>query len=754
MGIQRVSRREFFKSTGRVASGLVLASHPLQSLTEGKLPVPIPNGVPDTALSLNLFIQISTDNQVYLVVHRSEMGQGIRTGLAQVLADEMEADWRYVNVVQAPGDSEYGNQNTDGSQSIRNFYEQMRQLGAAARWMLQHAAAQLWNVQPDECVVKQHRVERKDQSASLSFGELAVGASSQPAPDPAQLVLKNADTFRYIGHEVPAVDLHAFTDGSAQYAADVRLPGMLYASIERCPYLGGSIEQFEAKPALAVNGVVAVQPIPAVDGPPAFHPIPGVAVIAKNSWAAMEARKKLSIRWSDSEHQVHDSRDYQNAIRERLNKSQPKIARAKGQFAESYRNAAHHLEFQYTVPYLTHSPMEPMSVLAVATPEYIEVWASTQTPQAAQKQLSQRLGVSLDSVRVNVMLLGGGFGRKSKPDFVVEAALLSREMAGKPVLLTWTREDEIRHSYYHAISAIRIRAGLNRENRMVCFQAIAGYPSISSLWNPSAEFASSGELEQGLIDIPFDIEHDEIGAVEARAHTRIGWLRSVCNIQQAFAVGSFVDELARVQNKDTLDTWLEVIGRDRFLDYEGQKFKPRNYGRSLQEFPFDTARLKNVLKLVADRSNYRATLPDQEGWGLSCHYSFLTFVAVATRVRLLETKVSVLEVHVAVDCGLAVNPDRVKAQMEGAVVFGLSLALMGEVTFESGAVLQSNFDSYPLLRMGQCPDIHVHLVERKDPPRGVGEPGVPPVAPSLTNAIVSAGGERIRDLPVNRVFKV
>lgn len=756
MTISKISRRDFLSLTGKASGGLALGASSLTvSLPAvANAPFPIAPETPKDALAMNIFIQIDSDNAVYIVAHRSEMGQGSRTGLPQVVADELEADWDKVKVVQARGDAAYGSQNTDGSRSVRDFYSVMREMGATAKLMLRKAAATKWNIPLEQCEAENHKIIRKGTKASFTYGELAEAAAKIPKPKTAELTFKSTKDFRYIKKPVEIVDLEKILVGDTVYGMDVDLPNMVYASIEQCPYLDGGVTSFDASEAKKVPGVIDVVEIKARPMPAVFHPLPGIAVVASNTWAAFEGRKKLKIQWKKSSHQNHNSAEYMAEIKDSIKNGKANIVRKKGDIDKAFAAANKEFEALYTVPYLVHAPMEPMAAAAIATKDKIEVWASTQTPQSAQKNLMERFGLKDDQVKVNVTLLGGGFGRKSKPDFILAAADVSMALNGRPMRLMWSREDDIRQGYYHAISAVRLKAAMDKKKDITAFHARACYPSIGSLWNIKGDNPSNSELDLGLTNTPFNVANEQVDTTPVFAHTRIGWMRSVCNIQQAFALGSFVDELAKETGNDTVDMWMQMIGSDRNMDYASHGYKLSNYSKSMDEYPFETQRLKNTLKLVAKKSGWGKKTPKNEGWGISCHYSFLTHVAIATHVTLKDGKLTVDEVHCAVDCGLAVNPDRVKSQMEGAVIFGLSAALIGEITFADGKVEQSNFHDYPVLRMSQSPEIHIHLIDRNDTPRGVGEPGVPPVAPSLTNAIVAAGGKRIRDLPVNKVYNV
>ena len=383
-----------------------------------------------------------------------------------------------------------------------------------------------------------------------------------------------------------------------------------------------------------------------------------------------------------------------------------------------------------------------------------EVWACTQTPQATQAEVAKVLGFTPQQVTVHVTLLEGGFGRKSKPDFAIEAALLARH-TGRPVQVVWTREDDIRHDYFHSCCAQYYEAGLDAEGRVTAWLAREATPPIAATFDPTVEMMSDGSLSQTFGSQPFAVPNLRLERHPAPVHTRIGWLRSVYNIPFAFGMGSFVDEVAHAAGRDPRDFWLELIGEDRLLDFAPEGFEFSNYGKPLAEYPYDTARFKNVISELTASIPWGETLPANQGWGLAAARSFLSYVAVASKVSVEDGRLKVLEMHSVIDAGLIVNPDRVHAQMEGAMIFGLSLSLTGEITFDGGEAQQSNFHDYPIARINQVPRIiRSHIVESNAAPAGVGEPGVPPVAPSICNAIFAATGERHRSLPLNKVYRV
>lgn len=751
MDIVNVSRRDLLKVSGLGGGALVLGA-----ALPSALPVWAQTAPEKNAAQLNLFVRVQADNRVVITSHRSEMGQGIRTGLPQIVADELEADWQQISVEQAPGDQRYGDQNTDGSQSVRHFYEVMRDMGASARMMLEAAAAGVWKVPVDSCRAQMHRVIHVPSGKSLGFGELAAIAASLPAPEAGKLRRKKPDEFRYIGKGLAQVDNPDLVQGRGQFGIDVKLPGMLYASIERAPVLGSEVAAVEDAAARKISGVIDVITLPQNKLPVGFKHLPGVAVIANNTWAAERARNALKISWTKSPHDTHDSAAYLQTLVQQV-QAPGSVARQTGEGRAALKAGKKTLSATYTVPYLPHATMEPPCATAQISGERCEIWAPVQSPQDVQATVAAEFGFKPENVRVNVTLLGGAFGRKSKPDFVCEAVFLARK-TGKPVKVTWTRADDLQHDYLHAISAQHLQAGLDEQGRVHSWVHHSAYPSIGSTFNATTETPQPWELGLGAADIPFAIPHVSCEFSRAPSHTRIGWLRSVANIHHAFAVGSFVDELAHARGIKPLAMWRELIGADRHHDPATASYKYGNYGEKADKFPFDTARYRKVLETVAARANVDAPLPKGEGWGLAVHRSFVSYVAVAARVRVSgsgrEKKLQVMEMHCVADCGRVINPDRVTAQMEGAMMFGLSIALMGEITFKAGAVEQDNFANLPLLRFQQCPRIAVQLIASDAAPGGVGEPGVPPVAPAITNALFAASGQRVRDLPLSRQFEI
>jgi isoquinoline 1-oxidoreductase beta subunit len=750
--LANVSRRRLLQ--GMSLGGLVLAVG-LPSLARAQAPKKdgadgMANGWVDSPLA---FVSIAEDGTVTIVCHRSEMGQGVRTGMPLIVADELEADWKRVRVVQAPGDeTKFGNQDTDGSRSTRHFFDPMRRCGAAARAMLEAAAAERWKVPVSEVAAKNHEVVHRPSGRRLGYGALAKAAAGQPVPDRAALRLKDPKDFRYIGKEgTKLVDGPDIASGKARYGIDTRLPGMLHAVIARPPVVGGKVVSVDDAEALKVPGVVKIVQIESSPPPAHFNPVGGVAVLARNTWAAMQGRRALRITWDDGPNASYDSTAYKAALEESARKS-AKVVRNDGDFDKAAAGAAKRLTAEYYIPHLAHATMEPPAATARITGGKCEIWGCFQSPQGTRDLVAKRLGMSADDVTVHVTLLGGGFGRKSKPDYGIEAAVLSKAVDGKPVKVTWTRDDDLHNSYYHTVSVEHLEAGVDAAGWPVAWLHRSVAPTIISTFNPAAKNEAPFELGMGVINVPFAIPNIRIENPEATAHTRIGWFRSVSNIPHAFAVQSFVAELAAAAGKDPRDYLLEVIGPPRQVSPEmlGDTW---NHGESPERYPVDTGRLRRVVELAAHAAGWGKTLPKGEGLGIAGHYSFVSYIAAVVHAAVdSKGALTIPRIDIAVDCGPTVNPDRVRSQMEGAAVMGLGVATLGEITFKGGKVEQHNFDSYQVTRMAEAPrEIRVHIVPGPDyskPMGGVGEPGVPPIPPALCNAIFAATGKRIRRLPI------
>lgn len=745
--VQHVSRRAFLGGSAAFAIGAFASradAFPKWPTGGEKMP----HGLVTDPL---VFVSIDADGTVTLVAHRSEMGTGARTSLPMIMADEMEADWSRVKIVQAEGDEpKYGNQDTDGSRSLRHHIQACRQIGGAVRHMIREAAAKRWDVSAGEITVANH--EAKHGEKVLGFGELAAEAMEQPVPAHEEIAYKKEDEFRYIGKgEVSIADLRDITMGKAVYGADVSLPGMKYAVIARPPVVGGKVKSFNASAAMEVPGVEGVQQLPDWKAPGAFAPLGGIAVIATNTWAAIQGREALEIEWDHGDNASYVSGDFMAEMKATAEKPGKQL-RKQGDPDAAFASAAKVFAETYTQDHMAHAPMEPPVALASVTAEGAEVWAPVQSPYATRTDVAKALGMDISQVKVNVTLLGGGFGRKSKADYVTEAALLSKE-AGAPVRVQWTREDDIQHSFYHTTSAERIEIALDAEDKVTGWRHNSVSPSISSTFGPDDGHQFFIEGGMGHIDMPFDIPNVSVENGAAKAHTRIGWFRSVSNVPRAWAIGSAVGELAAMLGRDQKDMWLELIGTPRVVDPKAEGYPEDfwDYGEVYKEFPIDTGRLAAVLTMAADAIGDRTNLPEGEGIGLAVHRSFVSYVGCATRVKIIDGRITVPEMHLAIDCGFPANPERIESQMQGAAVMGMTLALKSSVTFTEGRVEQSNYSDYDVVRSDNFPEkVTVHIVPHPFSVHstGVGEPGVPPVAPAIANALAMATGKRKRSLPL------
>jgi isoquinoline 1-oxidoreductase beta subunit len=698
----------------------------------------------NAAWNPSVYLGIETDGTVIVVAHRSEMGTGIRTGLPMIVADELDADWTKVKIEQALGDAKYGSQNTDGSCSIRDFGDAMRDAGASARIMLERAAAAKWGVPAEECKAQNHQVVHAATKRKLGYGELASLAAQQTVPKKEELNYKPASEYRYIGKDFPTVDRDDICAGRGTFGIDAKMPGMVYASIERSPVLGGKVKSFDDQEAKKVPGVQQTVVIPGFKPPHTFQALGGVAVIANNTWSAMKGREALKVEWETSEHASYDSAAYKTALFETVRKPQ-KVARNIGDVDAEFAKGGKTHEAEYYVPHLSHAPMEPPAAVAEFKDGKVIVHAATQNPQAVQDTVAAAVGINKKDVECHVTLLGGGFGRKSKPDYVAEAAILSKAV-GKPVKVAWSREDDIRFDYYHTVSAMYVKAALDEKGKPTAWLQRCAFPSMMSTFSATASAASGGELGMGWTNLPFDIPNHRAENGPAQHHLRIGWLRSVANIQHAFAIHSFIDELAHLAKRDPVEYLLDVLGPARKIDLASRSPLAAKY-------PLETGRLRNVIELAAERSEWAKKKPVKgRALGIAAHWSFLTYVAAVAEVEVdAGGKVRIPRVDIAIDAGRVISPDRVKAQFEGAAVFGAGIALMNEITAKAGEIQQSNFHDYQVARMNDSPiETRVHIVKSDAPPAGVGEPGVPPIPPAICNAIFAATGKRIRELPIKR----
>ena len=744
-----LTRRSFLKSSA-TAGALVLGTYFMGAAPRamaGVLAKPS-----ESAKMANLFVALRPDGVVEITCHRSEMGQQIRTALAQIVADEMEASWDKVVVIQGKGDPKYGDQNTDGSRSIRYNMQRLREMGASVRHLMQQAAATRWDVPFDSCSAVQHVVTHTS-GKTLTYAELVNDALKITPPELDRITLKARSEWRYINTAMAHIDLKDIVTGKATFAADVLEPKALVAVVVRPPVVGGKVKSFDAKAVKAIDGVVDVVEIPAAKGAPQFQPKGGIAIIANNTWAAIKGRRALTVSWNDGKNGDYNSAAFKASLLETVSKPQ-KSVRAEGDAASVLASASDKLVADYYVPHLAQAPMEPPCATAMYYKDRVDVWAATQNPQADMETVGAMIGMPKEKINVHVTMLGGGFGRKSKPDFSAEAAYLSMK-TGKPIRVQWTREDDIQHGFYHAVSAQHIEASLDENGGINAYLHRTAFSPIASTFQQDATAPFSFELGLGFTDNPINTPNIKLESGEAPAKARIGWMRSVSNIFHAFAIQSFIGEAAHKAGRDQKDYLLETIGPDRIIDVTEQNAEYGNYGADKDAYPLDIGRLRKAIEKVADMSGWGRALPKGRGLGIAAHRSFLTYVATVVEVEVSDAgDLKIIKSWASIDAGTVVNTDTVKNQVQGGSVFGITAAISEGITFDKGRAQQSNFHDYRVPRMSDAPlEIDVEIIPSDAPPAGVGEPATPVYAPALCNAIFAACGKRIRQLPIGNQLK-
>ncbi len=743
------SRRKFLKGVFS-AGAFVVASRVLPESVFAQDPA-VRTRAESAPLSPSVYLGIDPDGTVFIVTHRSEMGTGIRTSLPMVAADELEADWNRVRIEQGLGDTRYGDQNTDGSRSIRDFYDAFRRAGAAAKAMLISAAAAQWNVPAAECFAQDHEVVHRPSNRRLAFGALVAAAARLPVPQPETLVFKPKSEWRLVGQERPVYDLNDITTGKALFGLDVYRDGMVFASVEHPPVIGGTIRSVDDKDALKVSGVQQTINLDAPKPPLLFQPLGGVAVIANSTWAAFQGRRKLKVEWVDGPHGVFESEAFKKELLKTV--SQPaKVVRNLGNVDAEFGRGGKVLEATYSTPLAAHAAMEPPAAVAEFRNGKAEIWTPTQNPQAVQETVGAALGIDKKDVTCHVTLLGGAFGRKSKPDYAAEAAVLSKKL-GKPVKVIWTREDDIRFDFYHSTAAVYHKAALDSRGKPTAWLHRSAFPPIASTFDHTAKYPLGFELDLGLVDVPFDVPNIRAENGPADAHVRIGWFRAVTNNFHVFAYASFADEMAHAAGRDSLEYLLEMLGPGRLIDLKSQGVDYSNYGAPIEKYPIDTKRLRRVLEVAGEKSGWaNAKSGGGKGFGIAAHRSFNTYVASVVQVEVdSRGQFKVPRIDQVVDAGVIVNPDRVRSQMEGAAVMAVGLARTGEITAANGRIRQSNFHDFQVARMSDAPfQVNVHFVDSGELPTGCGEPGVPPVIAALGNALFAATGKRVRELPLSK----
>jgi isoquinoline 1-oxidoreductase beta subunit len=722
-----ISRRQFIVSGIAGGVGLTLGLQLAGCSRQDKLdsaagPGKAGDEIADAPFAPNAFVRIGTDDRVTVIIKHLEMGQGTYTGLATLVAEELDAAWQQIDAVGAPANARlYNNlswgpmQGTGGSTAMANAYLQMRQAGAAARAMLVAAAASSWKVDESSISVSEGVLSHAPSGRRASFGELAEQAALQPVPE--EVRLKQPAEFRLIGRGVPRKDSQAKTDGSAIFTQDIRLPGMLTALVAHPPRFGARVKSFDAGAAKAVKGVAQVVQIPN-----------GVAVLATDFWSAKKGRDALSIDWDESQAFTRSSADIM-ADYQKLAKQPGAVARQQGDPAAAMQNAATRVQAAYQFPYLAHAAMEPMNCVVRLGKDRCEIWNGEQFQTGDQMNIASLLGMQPEQVEIHMLYAGGSFGRRANPasDYLLEAVHIARAIDGRaPVKLVWTREDDMRAGYYRPMYLHQLSAGLDEQGMPVAWQhRIVGQSIITGTLFEDAMVRDGVDHTsvEGAANLPYGIANMLVDLHSPKLPVPVLWWRSVGSSHTAYSVETFIDELAARAGRDPLDYRRALL-----------KDHPRHLG---------------VLELAARKAGWGSPLPAGRGRGLAVHESFNSFVAQVVDVTLNpDNSFSVDRVVIAVDCGVAVNPDVIRAQMEGGMGFGLSAALLSEVTLRDGRVEQDNFDRYQVLRIDGMPEVEVHIVASDQPPTGVGEPATPVIAPAVANALASVSGRRYYALPL------
>jgi len=705
-----LSRREFVAAGVAAGAGLVVG-----------FCLPHTGGAGKEVFSPNAYLRITPDNKVTIVVARSEMGQGVRTALPMILAEELEADWKKIDIEQAGASTLYGDQTTGGSASVRTTWDPMRKAGAAAREMLISAAALTWGVPRSTCVAQGGNILHGASQRRLSYGELAGKAATLPIP--TDVPLKQSKDYKIVGQRLARVDTPAKVKGEAMFGIDFRMPEMKFALLSRCPTIGGKVLSFDDKESKKISGVRYVGKI----GDAA------VAVVADSVWGAMEGRRVLNVTWDDGPNKNLNTA----AVVEGLKQAALKKGVSLYSVGDVGKAKGRKIAAEYQLPFMAHAPMEPGNCTANYQGSGCELWAPTQVPQDCRDAVAQAVGLDPDQVKVNVTLMGGGFGRRLEHDYAVEAALVSKALHdaknGGPVKVIWTREDDMRFSTYRPASLHQLSAVLDGAGWPVAFthRIIAG--SISGQKGQPVPGGVDPDLPDEAAFV-YGLENVLLESVIAETPVPLGWMRSVYALQAGFASESFIDELAAAAGKDPLEYRLHMLGKDQDIQYFTTTWH--------------TARMRGVLQLAADKAGWKNAMPAGRFRGIACFGCFSSYMAEVVEISMENEVPRVHRVVAAVDCGQVVNPSILEQQIQGGIVYGLSNALRAKITIENGRVVQGNFDDYAPLRMNETPVVEVYAVQNTEAPTGIGEPSVPPLAPALCSAIYAATKKRIRALPI------
>jgi isoquinoline 1-oxidoreductase beta subunit len=698
-----LSRREFVAVGVAAGAGLVVGFY-------------LPHGRRTGVFSPNAYLRITPDNKITIVVARSEMGQGVRTALPMILAEELEADWKQIEIEQAGASTLYGDQTTGGSASVRTTWDPMRKAGAAAREMLISAAALTWGVPRSGCAAQGGSVVHAASKRQLSYGELVEKAATLPIP--TDVPLKQSKDYKIVGQRLARVDTPAKVKGEALFGIDFRMPGMKFAVLSRCPTIGGKVLSFDDAESKKISGVSSVGKISDA----------AVAVVADSVWGAMEGRRVLNVNWDEGPNKDLNTA----AVFESLKQAAAKKGASLYSVGDVSKAAGRRISAEYHLPFMAHAPMEPGNCTAHYRGTTCELWAPTQVPQDCRDAVAQAVGLDPDQVKVNVTLMGGGFGRRLEHDYAVEAALVSKAV-GSPVKVIWTREDDMRFSTYRPASLHQLSAVLDGAGWPVAFTHRIIAPSISGQKGQPGPNGVDPDLPDEAAFV-YGLPNVSLEYVLAETAVPLGWMRSVYALQAGFASESFIDELAAAAGKDPLEYRLHMLGKDQDIQYFTTTWH--------------TARMRGVLQLAAEKAGWSKPLPAGRYRGIACFACFASYVAEVVEISMENDVPRVHRVVAAVDCGQVVNPSIVEQQIPGGVVYALSNALRAKITIEKGRVVQGNFDDYAPVRMNEAPVVEVYAVPSTEAPTGIGEPSVPPLAPALCSAIYAATKNRIRALPI------
>ncbi len=711
-------RRKFLKDSAALMGGLVIGFYlPFKG---GRAMAAEGAAKPAPVYPPNAFIRIAADDTITIVVNKSEMGQGVYTSLPMLIAEELEADWSRIRVESAPVDAVYnhtgfGMQITGGSSSIPSSWEQLRRVGGSARVLLVRAAAAQWGVPESECRAENSRITHAASGRMLSYGAVADAAAKLTLPQ--DVALKSPGDFKLIGKPVKRLDTPEKITGRAQFGLDVYIPDMLTVLVARSPVFGGKVKRFDATEARKVPGVQGVYQVPT-----------GIAVAASGFWPAKTARELLEIEWEEGAGAGVSTARMREDYRA-LARTPGLTARKDGDAGAALKSAQKSVTAEYEVPYLAHAAMEPLNVVVDLRADRCTIWTGTQSQTMDRAMAAKTAGLKPEQVEIHTTFLGGGFGRRANPvsDFVIEAVQVAKAI-GKPIKVVWTREDDTRGGHYRPMWSDYIEAAIGRDGRPVAWKHTIVGQSITA-GTPFEAFMTKDGIDvtsvEGAATIPYSIPNVEVGLHSPKNQVPVQWWRSVGHSHTAFVVETMMDELAHLAGQDPVQYRLALLDKS-----------PRYAG---------------VLRLAAEKSGWgKQSLPAGHAYGVAVHQSFDSYVAEVAEVSVENGKIRVHRVVCAVDCGMVVNPDGIRQQLESAVVYGLSAALHGEITLENGRVVQSNFHDYVPLRFSEMPRIEVHIVPSEAPPTGIGEPGTPPIAPAVANAVFRLTGKRLRSMPFDR----